>query len=45
MNSRQKKKHLKKSLEYAIWSFELAERYLTRYPQANKFKFKVKVNE
>ena len=31
MNKRQNKKHLKKADKYAIFSFELAERYLKRY--------------
>lgn len=31
MNKRQKKKHYKKADKYALFSIELAERYLKRY--------------
>ena len=32
MNKRQQKKHFKKALKLSIFSIELAEKYLKRYP-------------
>lgn len=43
MNLRQKKKHYKKAFKYAWFSIELAERYLTKYSQANKYKGWIKL--
>jgi uncharacterized membrane protein len=44
MNRRKKKKHLKKAMKYAMFSIEIAEKYLAKYGLQNE-QFKGKYYE